>query len=314
MRILHHLGRATLLAGLALPALAPRAQAMAVFACLPEWGAVAREIVAPTDSVYVVASPLENPDNVQLRPSIVAELAKADIAFCTGNGFEDEWLNPALARAGNPRVQPGKPGFFMASTVIKVLKDLGAKAEGEKGNGTSVHDEGNPHIQGDPRRVRAIAVQFTKRLGQIDPANAAGYNERGKAFITNLARVTDELQKLAAPLKGVSVISQHEDIVYTWDWLGVNVAETIEPEPDVAPGPARLAQVLKTARNGKVRFVVHAAYIDPKPSVYIATESKLPLVKLPFTVGGTPDSKDLPSFYRDTVQRLLDGLAGKSRD
>ena len=87
----------------------------------------------------------------------------------------------------------------------------------------------------------------------------------------------------------------------------------IEPEPDVQPGPARLAEVLKAARSGKVKMIVHAAYMDPKPAVYIATEAKLPLIKMPFTVGGTPEAKDLPSFYRDSVDRLLDGLAGRSR-
>jgi len=33
-------------------------------------------------------------------------------------------------------------------------------------------------------------------------------------------------------------------------------------------------------------------------------------VMLPFTVGGTDGAKDIPSFYEDTVTRLLAGLKG----
>src|SRR5579859_6634312 len=82
MKASKHLRHGALLAVAGFLAMPPQAKAAVhVFACLPEWGAVAREIAGPDSSVYVVASPLENPDNVQLRPSIVTELQKADIAF-----------------------------------------------------------------------------------------------------------------------------------------------------------------------------------------------------------------------------------------
>jgi zinc/manganese transport system substrate-binding protein len=264
--------------------------------------------------VFVAVGPLENPETVQLRPSIIGELRNADLVICTGGGLESSWLDPALSRAQNPKIQAGTPGYFMASTFVKLYKDPDAKAApAAAGAAAHAHDEANPHFQGDPIRVRGVALQLAKRMAQIDPAGAAGYTDRAKTFTTNLTKVATELKQLAAPLKGVSVIVQHDDIVYTVDWLGMDAAESIEPEPGVAPGPARLAEVLKTARSGRVKIVAHSAYLDPKPSRYIATEAKLPIVKLPFTIGGTPEAKDFPSFYRDTVMRLLDGLAGRDR-
>src|SRR5215510_5850246 len=84
------------------------AAALNVFACMPEWGSLAREVAGPDAKVVVIASPLENPDNVELKPSIISDLSNADIIVCTGNGLEDEWLNPALERAQNPKVTKGK--------------------------------------------------------------------------------------------------------------------------------------------------------------------------------------------------------------
>ena len=308
--------RVAALAGVAMLALTQGASAaLNVFACMPEWGALAREIVGPDSKVVVVVNPLENPENVELKPSIISDLRNADIIVCTGNGFEDAWLVPALERAQNPKVTKGKPGYFMASSGVKVLKDTAPKTSAPSGGhgGGATHDEGNPHIQGDPVRVRQIAIQLSKRMAQIDPAGADGYNERTKAFVTKLAALATELKQKAAPLKGIAVIPQHEDLVYLWDWLGINVVINIEPEPDVQPGPARLAEVLKVARSGKVKMVTYSAYLDPKPATYIASEAKLPLVKMPFTVGGTPEANDLLSLYSDSVQRLLDGLAGRDR-
>ena len=84
------------------------------------------------------------------------------------------------------------------------------------------------------------------------------------------------------------------------------------PEPGVPPGPDFLAKAVKLGKANGVKFVVYAGYEDPKVSKYVAGQLNLPTVKVPFTVGGTPEAKDLFSFYEDTVNRLLDGLAGKS--
>jgi zinc/manganese transport system substrate-binding protein len=305
-----HMIRAGIMATLLLAAMPARA-GLNVFACMPEWGQLARDIGGPDTKVFVAVGPLENPETVQLRPSIIGELRSADLVVCTGAGLESSWLDPALARAQNPKIVAGAPGNFMASSFVKLYKDPDAKPAAS--GGAAAHAETNPHFQGDPIRVRGVAVQLAKRMAQIDAAGAAGYNDRAKTFTTNLTKVAQDLKTLAAPLKGMSVIVQHDDLFYTIDWLGMDAAESIEPEPGVAPGPARLAEVLKTARSGRVKLVAHSAYLDPKPSRYIATEAKLPMVKLPFTIGGTPEAKDFPSFYRDTVTRLLDGLAGRDR-
>jgi zinc/manganese transport system substrate-binding protein len=307
--------RAAVFAGAVLLTMAPTAHAaLNVFACMPEWGSLAREIGGPATKVFVAVSPLENPETVTLRPSIIGELRDANLVVCTGGGLENSWLDPALARAQNPKIQAGTPGYFMASTFVKLIKDDDAPPPAAApGAPEHAHDEGNPHFQGDPIRIRGVALQLAKRMSDLDPAGAAGYTDRAKAFTSNLSKVAAELKQKAAALKGVSVIIQHDDVAYTVEWLGMDAAEAIEPEPGVAPGPARLAEVLKTARAGNVKIVAYAAYLDPKPSRYIATEAKLPLVKLPFTIGGTPEAKDFPSFYRDTVQRLLDGLAGHDR-
>lgn len=310
-------------AALLLSAAATTAKAapLEVFACVPEWASLVKAIGGDRlANVTLATSALDNPESMKPTPGLIASLSKADLIVCTGAGLEEGWLPAMLERAGNAKVVKGKPGYFMASEYVKLLEDEedehGHGGAGEKAaeGGGHQHEGGNPHIQGDPNNVRLVAGQLAKRLIQLDPEGKDGYTERTKAFISQLTALTKELQAKAAPLKGANVVVQHGNAIYLLNWLGLRSAATVEPEPGVAPGPAHLAEIIALVPKQKVRFITYSAYEDPAPSRYIGEKANIPLVKLPFTVGGTPEANDLFGLYRDSVARLLDGYAGKARD
>lgn len=284
-----------------------------VFACVPEWASLVKSLGGDRiGSVTLATSPFENPDNMKPTPAIIAALSKADLMVCTGIGLEDDWLPALMEKANNPKVSRGKPGYFMAGDYAKLIDehDEGPKTgeAGRKG-GRDVH----PHVQGDPNNVRLIAGQLAKRLIQIDPEGKEVYTQRAKTFITDITALTKELQTKAAPLKGTAIVVQHDHSTYLLKWLGIRTGATVEPVPNVPPGPAHLTKVVDAVSKQKLRFIVYAGYENPAPSRYVSEQAKIPLVKIPFTVGGTPESTDLLNFYKDSVDRLLDGLAGKDR-
>ncbi|MBU0724597.1 MAG: metal ABC transporter substrate-binding protein [Alphaproteobacteria bacterium] len=295
---------------------------MKVFACLPEWAALTQELGGDNVEIFTAISPTENPEQVSATPALISALSQADLLVCTGGGFEDSWLNPALSRAQNPKLGKGKPGAFYASQFVKLMEDHDEKPAAKGGHGHShgaaksghAHGEGNPHIQGDPRRVRTVAGQLGRRMIEVDPSGKALYGDRTKAFLQNFAALIKELEKKAKPLDHVHVIVQHEHSNYLLDWLGLEISGIVEPEVGVPPGPADLARIVEVAQKSKAKFVIHAAYEDPRPSQFVTERVKIPLVKLPFTVGGTEDAKTLTDFYRASVDRLLDGLAGRDRN
>jgi zinc/manganese transport system substrate-binding protein len=51
--------------------------------------------------------------------------------------------------------------------------------------------------------------------------------------------------------------------------------------------------------------VLRAAYLSDRPSQWLSERAHIPVVTLPFTVGGDDQAKDLFSLFDDTVQRLL---------
>jgi zinc/manganese transport system substrate-binding protein len=279
-----------------------------IFACEPEWAALAGELGGNDVSVFAATSARQDPHQIQARPALIARLRNADLVVCTGAELEIGWMPVLLRQASNGKVQPGTPGYFAAADQVRLL-EIPTRLDRADGD---VHAAGNPHIQGDPRNVRAIAMALGQRLGQLDGTHAAAHAQRTQAFLTKWDDAIKRWEAKAAPLKGTAVVVYHKDWVYLLNWLGMTEAATIEPKPGVPPGTAYLAQLLDDIPRKSVRMILYAAYQEPRPANYVAEKSGLPAVMLPFTVGGTDAAGDLSGFYEDTLQRLLDGME-KSR-
>jgi zinc/manganese transport system substrate-binding protein len=285
---------------------APARADLNVFACEPEWGALASELGGDEVNVFVATTARQDPHQIQARPALIARLRNADIAVCTGAELEIGWMPVLLRQSSNAKVQPGSPGYFEATQQVRLL-EVPTRLDRAEGD---IHPGGNPHVQTDPRYMRVIAAALAKRLAEIDPRHAATYARREKAFDDRLGQAIQRWQAEAAPLKGVNAVIYHKAWVYLFAWLGINEVATIEPKPGVPPGGAYLAQLLDDIPKRQTRLIIYAAYQDPRAPDFIAEKTHVPALMLPFTVGGTDAAKDLFSFYDDTIKRLLAALGG----
>jgi len=287
---------------IALAAWVPSAAvALNIFATVPEWGALATELGGDKVNVYVATSPLQDPHHVEAKPSLIARVRGADLVVATGAELEIGWLPLVTQQAGNPNVQPGKPGYFEAAPLVTLL-DKPARLDRAEGD---VHAGGDPHIQTDPRNIARVAPALSARLAQLDPANAAFYNDRYRAFDERWRAAIARWEREAAPLRGVSILVHHKAFTYLEHWLGLKEVAALEPVPGVEPTTAHLAAVLTAIQQQPVKMVVRTTYQSDRASQWIAERAKIPALALPSTVGGTPAAKDLIAFYDDVIRRLL---------
>jgi len=293
---------------LTLVATSPAYANLNVFACEPEWGALAHEIGGDKISLYTATTGMQDPHQIQARPSLIAKARDADITVCAGAELEIGWLPMVEQQAANQKVQPGQPGAFDASAYVRLLEQPAAldRAQGD------IHAAGNPHIQTSPLNILAVAKPLADRFAQLDPANAQTYQAHLADFTNRFRAAIAKWQAEAAPLRGVAVAVQHHSWIYMLNWLGMHEVAALEPKPGVPPSSGYLAEVVGRLQATPVKMVIRAAYEDDRPSEFIAEKVSIPAVKLPYTVGGTDAAKDLISLYDDTIQRLLAGLAGKS--
>ncbi len=275
-----------------------------IFATVPEWGALAQELGGDKVKVYTATTGLQDPHRIQARPSLIANARMSNLVVATGAGLEDGWLPTVQRESNNPAIANAQTGYFVASAFVR-MRDVPAEVDRTMGD---VHAAGNPHIQTDPRNILLIARALSTRMQSLDPENATYYQTQLKQFDQSWQTNLRRWQTQAAPLRGVKVWYQHDGYPYMNDWLGLDQVGVLEPRPGVEPSSRQLAALLQRQQSVQARMVIASAYMNDAPSKWLAEKANIPMVVLPFTVGGNEQVKSLASLYDDTIQRLLSAL------
>lgn len=290
-----------LLCGLLLTSAGVAGAGLRIFACEPEWGALAGELTGDSSNIYSATTALQDPHHIQARPSLIAQARRADLVVCTGAELEVGWLPMVLRRAGNPGVQVGTNGYFSATDYVTLLEKPQRldRAEGD------VHAQGNPHIQLDPHNILRVADALGQRLAELDPAHAADYRKRLQNFTARWQAAMQRWEQEAAPLKGMPIVVYHRGWTYLNHWLGLRELAELEPLPGVPPTSSHLASVLDAMKAQPARAIIRAPYQDARPVEWLHEHTGIPALQLPSTVGGNPQAGDLFGFFDNIVTQLL---------
>jgi zinc/manganese transport system substrate-binding protein len=290
-----------LLVALLVTGVLPAHAALKVLATTPDWGALTTELGGERVNVYIATTALQDVHRVEAKPSLVARARSADLVVATGAELEVGWLPVLIQESGNSRIQPGAAGYFEAASALKLL-EVPSKLDRAMGD---IHPQGNPHVQLDPHNIAAVAHALTARLSALEPAQAAYYAARGKDFDARWTDAIKTWEAKAAPLKGERVVIMHRDQAYLCHWLGLNEVASIEPKPGVPPTASYLGQLVTKLTSAPPKLILLNAYNDAKPANWLSARVHAPAVVLPFSVGGSPEAKDLFGLFDDTINKLL---------
>lgn len=293
-----------LILGLGLLMAAPAHAKVNIFACEPEWGALATEIGGDLVDIYTASTAQQDVHHMRAKPSLLAAMRKADLVLCSGASLEIGWLPILMRKAGGPNVQPETIGWIMATDYVDKLEIM-QQADRSMGH---VHPEGNPHIQLDPHRVLTVAEVLADRLAQIDGDNANTYFSHLEDFASAWEADMKAWEAAAAPLKGANIVVYHNQWAYLQDWLGMNDIASLEPKPGVPPTAAHLEKILNQVKGQKVAVIVVAPFDNHDAAEWLSERTGIPIVELPFTVGGSPDVKNLKDLFEETIRLLKDAV------
>jgi len=284
---------------------ATQAQArLNILACEPEWAALAQELTGDLAKISSATTAQQDPHYIQARPSLQAKARRADLLVCTGSELELGWLPILLRTSGNPKIQMGRPGYFMASEHVHLL---GKPAVLDRTEG-DIHAEGNPHIQTDPRNMLPVAKALTSVLIRVDPDNAASYQERLQQFTSEWEKAIRGWEEQARPLKGKRVIVHHQRWIYLEHWLGLAEVGTLEVKPGIPPTSGHLSRLMKETKAEPAALIIYANYQDPKAAKWLSERTGIPSLELPSTVGADKEVDDLFALYDVTIRRLLGAM------
>ena len=278
-------------------------QAQVIFACEPEWAALAR-VLLPQARIHVATTHLQDPHHIEARPALIAQLRAADLAVCTGAGLEEGWFGVLQQRSGNPKVQSGQAGLFWATDGQVLLGQRTASGSPFEGD---VHPQGNPHLHANPKRLLQVAEAMAQRMGQLWPEQALEIDARSREFQQRWQTHIQQWTARAQTLKGRRVVAQHSHFAYLWEWLGCSQVADLEPKPGLSPTPAHLQQTVQRLRDlhpGPLGVAV-ASHQDPRAARWVGQQLPgLAIWVWPATVSEA-NEQGLLSWFEGLLQDLL---------
>ena len=272
-----------------------------VFACEPEWKSLVEAIGGELVKVYSATTAFQDPHHIEARPSLIAKTRQADLLVCTGADLEIGWLPLLLRQSGNSVIQESELGFFLAASQVERIE---VPTELDRSQG-DVHAAGNPHVHWDPYRLINIAEALSKRLQAIDPDNKAHYEQRLERFVADWRASITRWEQQADVLRGKRVIVYHKNWSYLLKWLQVDVVGDLEPKPGIPPTSAHLANLLSKMRSNKPDFILMANYQNDKGAQWLSEKTNVPVLRLPFTVGGSEQASNLETLYNEVLSTLV---------
>lgn len=274
-----------------------------IFACEPEWAALAEEIGGDKVKTFAATHAKQDPHHIRARPSLIAKARHADLIICSGAGLEAGWL-PLLLRKASADVQPGTIGYLIAAQHVPILEKP-AVVDRSMGD---VHPEGNPHVHLNPHNVLLVAKELTKRLTTIDTAHVGFYRNQLQKFEIRWKKAISGWEKEALSMKGKAVVVHHKAFSYLLDWLSIKQVASLEPKPGIPPTTSHLEGLIRQLKLQPAKLIIRTPYEPEDGSEWLSEKTGIPATVLPYTVGGDEQSNSLFALFERSLY-LLKGTA-----
>jgi ABC-type Zn uptake system ZnuABC Zn-binding protein ZnuA len=278
----------------------PASAKIKVVTSIPDLKDITERIGGDKVSVFSLAKGYQNPHMVDLKPSFMVQLSKANLFMVLGLELEI-WDRDLLEGARNLEIMRGASGYVDCSEGIHVL-EVPAVVGRQMGD---IHPLGNPHYNLDPLSGKAIAKNICRALSRKYPQYQDYFQGNLEKFNGELDAKYLKWKEEAASLKGLKVIAYHQSWVYFAHRFGLDIVGLIEPRPGIPPSPADVARTIETAKNQSVKVIIMEPYFEDRIPNLIAQKTRARVVKLPNMVGGLPGADNYFSLFDFIIGKLV---------
>jgi ABC-type Zn uptake system ZnuABC Zn-binding protein ZnuA len=277
---------ASVLSVLAWAVVAPgvaEAKKLTVVTATTDMAALTQEVGGDRVNVESIAKGYQDPHFVEAKPSFLLKLRQADLLVVVGLQLEIGWLPPLITQSGNPRIQVGAPGYLDASQFSEILdipQGTVTRAEGD------VHPLGNPHYWLDPDNGRRIARGIANKLAEMDPGDAAYFQQQYQDFDKRLSAAEQKWDAEMKPYRGRKVVTYHRSFPNFAKHFGLDVIGYVEPRPGIPPTPTHTLELIQLMKRENCKVVLVEPYFDLKTPQSIGRETGSQVVVYLPSVGG----------------------------
>jgi len=280
------------------------AQQVRVVATFPDLADITRQIGKEMVSVDSLATGVEDPHGVPVKPSFVPKLNRADALVLTGLDNEHSWIPPLLEVANNAKILPGRQAYIDCSVGIPVL-EVPTRLDRAEGD---VHPKGNPHYMLDPVYAKIVARNIATGLSRNFPQHQEAFEKNLKAYLAELDSWLARWEKMAAPLQGVKYVEYHPEWVYFAHRFGMKGIGSVEIKPGIEPTPKHIVELVQLIRQEKPQLLLYGAQ-NPRLPERIAAETDIKILRLYSNAGGRSETDTYIKWIDYTVRTLVQAIS-----
>jgi len=288
------------------PSATPAQERLRVLATLPDLWSITRALVGDLGEVQVATRPGQNPHDLEIRPSQILLVKRAEILVRNGLD-EDAWIDPVIEGSGNPRLLRGSPSVVEAVRGLQILKIRTGAIDRSLGD---VHPSGNPHFTLDPGTAPVVTANIVAVLGRLRPDLADRLEANRRVFLEEVAIAAARWTETLAPYRGAPVVSYHDSWPYFYRAFGLEELGVIEDRPGVPPSPQHLAALIREMREQRVKLVLVESWYPRDVATAVARAAGARVLVVPQSPGAVKGTET----YIAHLDALVTAIAGALAD
>jgi zinc/manganese transport system substrate-binding protein len=288
-----------------LPAPTTAEEPLRVLATLPDLWSITRALVGDLGEVQVATRPGQNPHDLEIRPSQIVLVKRAEILVRNGLD-EDAWIDPIIESSGNPRLLRGGPSVIEAVRGLGVLKVRSGPIDRSLGD---VHPSGNPHFTLDPGTMPLVTANIAAVLGRLRPDLAERIEANRRRFLEDVAAAARRWTDALAMYRGAPVVSYHDSWPYFYRAFGFEELGVIEDRPGVPPSPQHLAGLIRQMRARGAKVVLVESWYPTDAAAAVARAAGAQVLVVPQSPGAVKGTETYISHLDALVTAMARALA-----
>jgi len=275
-----------------------------VVTTIPDLKALTEEVGGKLVAVDALARGTQNAYELEIRPSLMLKLRRADILI--ENGLDlDSWADVAVQGANNPNIVRGAPGRIDVSRGVQVLEVPSTRVDRSMGD---VHPLGNPHYSLDPGTAPIVTQNIVDALARVAPDRRAELERNRQSFLARLDEAMTRWTRAMEPLKGAKVVVYHPQWIYLLNRFGLVQAATLEDRPGIPASPAHVTRIIRQMRDEQIKVLIVEPWNDLKLANRVAQEAGAKAVVLAPLVGGVKGADSYIGAIDHNVNALVTAM------
>jgi zinc/manganese transport system substrate-binding protein len=276
------------------------AQSIRVITTTPELADMTKQIGKEVVNVESLTRGVEFMHAVPVKPSFVPKLNRADVLVVMGLDMEISWLPALLEVANNSKIMPGQAASIDCAKGVSVL-EVPRTVDRSEGD---VHPKGNPHYNLDPLNGKIMARNIAEGLSRNYPQHKGTFEKNLNLFLADLDQAIARWQSMAAPLKGVKIVTYHVEWSYFASRFGLQQVGIIEVKPGIEPTPNHLLALAQRMQQEKTQVIIYGPQSDRFPR-QLASQTGAAVVRLQSIAGGSAETDTYIKFIDYNLRTLL---------